>query len=68
MLTEIGALIKSATRKIIIATSKASARNCKAAFGNSMFTVFVIPTPWTISPSEKPAAPSKHAESFTYDS
>ena len=58
MLIDAGTLIKSAITKIKIATSKASARNCKAAFGSSTFTVFVIPMPWATSPSENPAAPS----------
>ena len=57
MLTDTGALIKSAITKIIIATSKASALNCKAPFGSRTFTVFVIPMPWATSPTEKPAAP-----------
>jgi hypothetical protein len=57
MLIEAGTLIKSAITKISIATSKASARNCRAIFGNRTFTVFVIPMPWTTSPNEKPVAP-----------
>src|SRR5208283_1394222 len=58
MLIDAGTLIKSATTKINMATSKASARNCKVTFGSSTCIVFIMLTPWATSPSENPAAPS----------